>query len=185
MARVGRKRYIEFRLADISGVAVTTRALADLTVIFTRDDVVCTDSLTLVNKGDGRYILEYTPSAAGHDYLDIYDPGTDLRNIDAEDVDDATTFFDLTNNVSLTQDFGGTGALKPVITNPQLYTLYVFPSQAWQTGQTDQSNAVAATNLDSQGNWLTTPLTVNHGTYHIVLVGSSGDTHVIRSFLTV
>jgi hypothetical protein len=185
MARVGRKRFIEFRLADITGAPVSTKVLTDLAVLFTRDDVTCTDGLTLVNKGNGLYILEYTPSAPGHDYIDIYDATDDLRNIDAEDVDDVTTFFDITTSIALTQDFGGTGVLKPVITNPQDYTLYVFPSQVWQTGQTDPVNSLAATGLDTLGNWLTSPLSVNHGTYHIVLIGQVGDTHVIRTFLPV
>lgn len=185
MARVGRKRFIEFRLADITGAPVSTKVLTDLSVLFTRNDVACTDVLTLVNKGSGLYILEYTPSANGHDYIELYDAADDIRHIDSEDVDDATTFFDITSSVLLTQDFGSVGALKPVIANPQNYTLYVFVSQAWQTGQTDPGNAVAATNLDTSGNWITSPLSVNHGTYHIVLIGSAGDTHVIRTFLTV
>jgi hypothetical protein len=37
--------------------------------------------------------------------------------------------------------------------------------------------------LDAGGNWLTSPLPVLRATYHIVLMDSRGETHIIRPFL--
>src|SRR5262245_19327381 len=87
----GRIRYIDFRLATLEGAPVTGRTLAVWSaapnrLIFLRDTAVCNDALGLKDYGDGRYTVSYSPSAPGHDYLEIYDQETDIAHIDIEDV---------------------------------------------------------------------------------------------------
>lgn len=181
--RVGRTHYVDFKVIDISNNPVTTLILSDFTIYFTRDGIACTDPLTFINVGGGRYRITYSPTGAGFYFLDIYNFVNDVRVIDSEEIDTPETFFDEHATVDLTQDFGGVGRLKPTISSPDTYTLYVFQSQRWQTGLNDPGYADASTNLDSLGNWITTPLTVMHGTYHIVLLNGGGDVLVIAAFL--
>src|SRR5208282_4413502 len=89
MGVVGQLRYVDFRVLDNSNVPVTSLSLSNFavnptppidyeysntqsTILFERDDVACLDALTLFNHLDGRYTLMYTPSAIGHDYVDIW-----------------------------------------------------------------------------------------------------------------
>lgn len=185
MARVNRKRYIEMRLIQVDGTPETGRVLSDFQVFFTRDTVTCTDSVSSVELGSGRYVIEYTPTLAGHDYIEIYDPPTDLRVIDSEDVDDTSTFFDLSSVVQLSQDYGSVGRLKPTVTNPQDYILYVFKSSDWDTGKTSPNYAIGVSGLDISGNWTSTPISVIHGTYHIVVIGPDGTKIVLAVYLEI
>ena len=185
MGRVGRTRYIEFRIQDINSNPITGRTLSQLQTFFTRNTVTCTDPLSLNELGSGRYVLEYTPTAAGHDYVEIYDPPTDLRVEDSEDIDDASTFFGLTTTVDLSQDYGSAGRYKVTLSNPGSYILYVFNTSDWVNGNTATNFAIATTNIDSSGNWLSTPISVVHGTYNLVLFGRDGSKVVIASSLEV
>jgi len=185
MGRVNRLRYIEFRLVDLSSNPITGRVLSQLQVFFTRNAVVCTDPLSLVELGSGRYILEYTPSAAGHDYLEMYDPPSQIRIEDSEDIDDANTFFDLSATVGVSQDYGSIGRYKVIVSNPSSYVLYVFYTSDWDAGKTATNFALAATNIDSSGNWLSTPITLVHGTYNLVLFGADGTIIVVAASLVV
>src|SRR5271170_3823243 len=90
MGVVGQTRYCDFRVLDNNNNPVTSLALSDFeinpteispwpeysttvnVIIFERNDTDCTDSLTLFNHNDGRYTLLYTPTAIGHDYVDIW-----------------------------------------------------------------------------------------------------------------
>jgi hypothetical protein len=186
MALVGSKRYIEFRIADTDGNAITNRDLAATTVgqrvlvsLF-RDTVACADVVTLTNWSSGRYYASYTPSASGHDYLEIYDELYDLRFIDAEDIEASSIVEDLT------QDLGGSGKYKVVDANPARFTLLVYRSFDWQSGRTDSSYSLAATRIDASGNWVDSPLSVLPDTYHLVLTdSSSGEIRIIATFLKV
>ncbi|TSA40054.1 hypothetical protein D4R30_00240 [archaeon] len=180
MAQVGRKRFIPFRIADVAGDPVLGRVLGDFQVTFLRDGVTCHDGLTVEESGSGLYCLTYTPTAVGQDYVELYDTVHDLRISDDESIDD--TLLEGTVIFALTQDTGGVGALKADVRYPQTFTLYVFKSQVWQSGDHNSLSATAFTHLDASGNWLTTPLLVLRDVYHVVLMNSLGETHVIRSF---
>ena len=178
MAQVGRKRYIHFRIADGAGVPVTGRLLSNFAVTFLRDGVACADPLTLVDRTAGLYCLIYLPSTPGQDFVELYDLENDLRIGDDEYVETTETLA-----AFLTQDTGGVGALKADVRQPQTFTLYVFKSEIWQSGNHTPLAADASTPLDAFGNWLISPLPVLRATYHIVLMNGRGDTHVIRPFL--
>lgn len=185
VGRVSRTRYIEFRLVDISGNPVTGQTLSDFVILFTRDNVACTDPLTLVEGTLGHYVCEYVPTAAGHDYVELYHTATDTRIEDAEDIDSTATFFDLSGSVQVTQDYGGVGRLVPTTLSPQNYTLYAFLSIDYQSGNYSPAFAKGFTALDTSGNWITTPMTLLPDTYHFVLLDSSSTRIVVAAFISV
>jgi hypothetical protein len=184
----GSIRYVDFRI-QANGTTVTSLAQVDLAPHFTRNGVTCTDALTFTELGDGRYQFSYTPSAAGHDVLDIH----------WQSSADVTKFFFATNSedivapamllggsvvINLTQNTPTTNALKVTqVVNPAAFTLYVYLSSDWQAGNTDTSQAIASTQLDSSGNWLTAILPLTPGTYHIVIRDSLGTVQVIQAYL--
>jgi len=127
------------------------------------------------------YQFEYTPDVPGY-YLFSASSGLALTFvIDGVDIDSEDSY------VLLTQ--GGTQAtpvdLVPNVKGPQNYILMVFLSSDWQVGRYSPLYAVASTQLDPQGNWLSTPLTVQHGTYHVVVQANDGTQVVIAAFLEV
>ena len=85
---VGQIRLIQFWIASVTSVPVTTCTLASFTITFTRNGVTCTDPVTLVNVGGGSYQLQYTPSAAGRDVINIDDNVNDLHYCDIETISD-------------------------------------------------------------------------------------------------
>jgi hypothetical protein len=194
MAQPGKQRYIEFRIVDIDGDPITDRDLEETTpgqrvlVSLFRDTVACTDPITLVNWGeDGKYYATYTPSAAGHDYLEIYDELYDLRYIDAEEVE--TPLFSLPDDelsdvITMTQDYGAVGRFKLELPEPEKYTLSFFRSIDWQSGRTDPSYAIIGTEIDPLGNWVSPELTILPDTYHVV-VRYRNDIYVLAAFLRV
>src|SRR6266702_4039782 len=168
MASVGDSRFIYFRLSDANENPVTGRVQTDFAIIFTRSNAICTDVLTISEIGYGRYFANYTASAAGTDYLEIYDAGTDNRVIDVEPIVPTIAQTLSSNLVNLTQDFGKPGALAPTaIPDPADYTMYVFLSSDWQTGNRGIAYAKGQTGLNPNGSWRS-PITVSHGTYHVV-----------------
>jgi hypothetical protein len=189
VAQVGRERFIPFRIADIDGHPVLNLQLGDFQVTHFRDGVDCVETFTLEGKGGGLYCLTYTPLSAGQDYIELYDadPTIDIRIIDDEAIEDVDTGGVGTGNALvayLTQDTSGVGALKgDLVAQPATFTLYVFKSQIWQSGDHNPLSAETSTQLDPAGNWLTSPLPVLRDTYHIVLLNNRGETHVIRPFL--
>lgn len=187
MGRVGKIRYIYFRVVDINENPVTGLTLANFTVYFTRDGVACADILTLTEPQTGRYLVTYTPSAPGFDFVELFNATQDLRIQDEEEIDTPETFFDVgAFTVDLTQDYGFVGALKlGGVASPNTYTVYLFKSQEWQTGNTAPTAAIAATTVDALGNWVTSPLTVPKDTYHVVAMNGSGSIVVISAFLKV
>lgn len=186
MGQVGTKRYIPWRIEDANSDPVTGRQLSDLQVIFLRDAAACSDTLNLSETQSGLYFLEYTPTGVGEDYIDIYDATNDARLVDDEVIETLAgtsgTGTSGMNIVQLTQDTGGVGALKVVLPDPSTYTLYVFVSQVWQSGQSSPTDAVAHTTINDDGSWATTPLSVLPGTYHIVVMSTGGIVYVMRSF---
>ena len=178
---VGQIRLIQFWIADVASVPVTTCTLASFTIIFTRDGVACTDPVTLVNVGGGSYQLQYTPSAGGRDVINIDDEAHDLHYCDIE-----TISADLSSSaVLLTQNTPTANALQVTAPNPSSYTLYVYNSSDWTSGNTDTFFALDSTQLDSSGNWLTTFIYVVSGTYHIVIRDGSGAVTVLMAYLQV
>lgn len=170
---------IQFWIADVNSNPITDCTLASFTITFTRNGVTCTDPLTLVNNGGGSYCLEYTPSAAGCDVINIDDNVNDLHYCDIEVIDPTSDV------LTLTQDYGGSGALKVGIPKSATYTLYVYNSSDWATGNTATYMAIAYTALDSSGNWLTPSLYVVPGTYHIVIRNGAGAVQVLKAYLQV
>lgn len=188
MTQVGSLRYIEFRIADIDGNPVTNRDLAAVTpgqrvlVYLARDTVACSDPVTLTNWGStGRYYASYTPSAVGHDYLEIYDELYDLRWIDVEDVASQSGG----DTVTVNQDYGGVGRFVITDPDPETFTLYWFLSFDWQAGRQNPDYAVNGTAIDSSGNWVTTSLELVPDTYHVVALNDTGIVHVLATFLQV
>jgi hypothetical protein len=186
---IGRTHYVDFRVVDLQSNPIAGLHLSDFVVVFTRDNVTTGETLTLTDLGGGRYSATYLPANAGFYYLELYHVASDIRVIDEQEIDAAGSGGsggESSSSVSLSQDYGGIGALRPVFSNPQNYVLYIFRSQDWQNGHMDSSYAVTLTELDSSGNWLSSPLLVIPGTYHVVCINSSiGDTRVIRAFLEV
>jgi hypothetical protein len=184
---VGRKRFINFRIVDVDSVPQSGRVLGDFQILFTRDGSSCSDALSLINSGSGRYILEYTPSAAGFDFLEVYDSPTDIRVQDEEEIDTIDSLFAIgAFTVNLTQDYGGVSALKPDVSDPLNWTLFVYLSQDWQVGRREVDNAIGSTNLNAGGNWITTPIPVPiNQTYHIIVKSNDDRTKVIAPFLKV
>jgi hypothetical protein len=138
-----------------------------------------------VDAGGGHYALTYTPSAAGHDYLEIAYGAASFFQTSSEDVISAQTLLGGSLTRTLTQDTPTTGALKVTIDDPSSSTLYVYLSSDWQIGNTETYAAVGSTQLDGSGNWLTTPLYVSPGTYHVIVRDPSGAVYVIQAFLQV
>lgn len=183
--RVGRTHYVPFRVGTVAA-PITGLNLVSFVIVFTRDNVNITgasQALAVVSNGTGQYCATYTPTAAGFYHLELYNIANTTLITDNVEIDTPQTAADVDDFVALTQDFGGVGALKPTVDNADAFTLMVFLSQDWQVGKTDNSFAIQMTPLDTNGNWLTTPLSVNHSTYHIVIKDTVGDVVVIRPFL--
>lgn len=181
----GREHFVPFRILDINSNPVTGLTLADFTVIFNRDLSVAAETLTVTDEGNGFYYASYTPAEPGFFYLDIYHAATGIRVVDEQEIDDATTLFGTSNLVDITQDYPTTGALVSTVSNPQNYTLLFYMQSDWALGNTDQSYAVALTQLDASGNWLTPILTLASGTYTVVLMNTSRSVLVFMAALNV
>lgn len=160
--------------------------------IFTCNNVIVdskvSSSLQVVELGSGYYYAIYTPDKAGFYILALSNIAHSFHVIDSADIDEA-------NYVFLTKDTPTTNALKPTLPNTEsnpasagsldLYLLLVFQSSDWQVGRQTSDWAVTSSGLDSSGNWISTPLVVAPGTYHIVIRNNLGTTKVIKAFLEV
>lgn len=185
MGYVGRQRYIEIYLVTANGVPITNRVISAFNIYFTRNMVACTDALTMHEIGNGLYVLTYMPSTEGHDFLQVVDSVTNTRFTNTEEIYDTASLFGTSAVISLTQDTGGIGSLKPTAPDPTNWTLYIYNSSDWQNGNTSTASALGSSQLDSNNNWLTSPIDVTHGTYHIVIRNLSGSVTVIRAFLEI
>jgi len=183
LAQVGTTRYIYFRLSDSDGNPVLLRVQANFAVIFTRNNQTCTDTLVISELGSGRYFAGYTPSAAGTDYVEIYDSGTDTRVEDVEEVLNPDTSGSSEITI-LDENQGSPNALKVTqVSSPENYILYVFDSQDWQNGNQNVPYSLGQTGLNHNGTWQS-KIEVLPGTYHIV-ISNGTQTIVISPFLAV
>lgn len=173
MLPLGPTRYVDFTLADVNSTPIAGRTLADWSqspnhLIFLRNKVACTDVLSLHDYGDGRYTLSYAPSAAGHDYLEIWDAAEGLKVLDIEDIVSQT---DLVGSsvvtVLLDHNYGGTDALRVDVPDPDNYTVQVFYSADWTEQRRNDADALGSAALDANGRWLKV-IPVTSGIYTVV-----------------
>ena len=139
-----------------------------------------TRSLKLVYVGSGFYQFEYTPDVPGYYFFSATSAlldGVYTYVVDGVDIDSEDSYVLLTQTTP--------PGLVPNVVGPQNYILMIFLSSDWQVGRHSPLYAVASTQLDSQGNWLSTPLTVQHGIYHVVVQANDGTQVVIAAFLEV
>ena len=180
MAYKGTKRWVDFRISDVNGNPVAGLLLGGFTTIFTRNNVACADALSLIDCGAGRYILNYIPSAVGHDYLELYDANDGVRIVDSEDV---MIDPEQTGVIQFVESWASPNQFQLQVAEPQSYTLAVIESSVWQAGTPNLLSAVASTQLDADGNWITSPLTILPGVYHIAAFGPTGQVVVLAAFL--
>ena len=168
MLPIGNTVYVDFRVVDTSSNPVAGLHLTDFTVVFRRNNAACADALTFLDLGSGEYSVTYTPSAKGHDYLELYNAANDLRVLYAEDIVDLSAVLGSGTVVSLTQDTGGSDALRVTsVTDPQNYQLQVYFSADWIAGRNAVPDAIGQSALDANGRWLS-PVAVTTGTYHVI-----------------
>jgi hypothetical protein len=182
---LGQTRYVDFKIVN-GGTPVTGVVKANLAIAFTRNAVACTDVLTLLELGAGRYTIRYTPSAAGHDFIEIDYAAAGFTLLSSEDIISSVTLLGGSSAISLTQNTPTANALKVTsVPDPANWTLYLYHSSDWQTGNTETYQAVASTQLEASGNWLFTPLSVTSGTYHVVIRNGAGAVQVIKAYLVL
>lgn len=186
--QAGNYHYFAF-YGVVNGLTVLDFTVLVFTVDGVTVDTATSDSLDVIGVGSGFYYAKYLPSKAGFYYLALSNVAHGIKVADAEDIE-ASEFV-----VNLTQDTGGTNALRPIafkflsaggsIPGLDEYLLMIFQSDDWKVGRTQNSFAVAMTRLDIHGNWLTSPLVVSPGTYHVIIRNNFGVTRVIKSNLDV
>lgn len=172
----------------------TGMTTADFTVDFftfngdpVDDTVAATFAITEI--GGGYYYATYVPDTAGF-YILAFEDVSGTFVADACDIDEA-------NYVDLSQDYPthnnlkpglpqtislsqGTGAVKAQQQTLDQYVLLLFRSADWNVGRTTTDWAVASTELDKDGNWLVTPITVSPDTYHVVIRNNFNVTFVFK-----
>jgi hypothetical protein len=188
MLPLGRTRYIDFAIADVNSNPVPGRTLAEWSaspnrLIFLRNMVPCTDPLALHDYGDGRYTVSYSPTAAGHDFLQIYDQVTDIKITDVEDIVPADFAVGGGPVFVLDENFGGAGKLKVTAANPDTYVLQVYASTSWEQGMRSDAYSVGTTVLRSDGTWAHS-ISVPSGTYHVVITKFRNQ-QIIKAYLGV
>lgn len=179
----GNKRYLTFRIVDIDDLPITGRKLQDLSVLFLRNNEPCTDPLELRELGLGRYVVMYTPSVAGHDYLEVKDIGNDITVVDEEDILSQDGLFGGGGAVVLDQDYGGANALAVTEANPEQYHVLVYDSNDWDSNRRGDSYALGSTAVSRTGQWLS-QIPVPKGTYHVV-IKAFRTSKVIKPYLKV
>lgn len=180
------KSYHYFSFHSVAGLATIDFTVDVFTIDGVAVDIPTSDSLEIVEVESGYYYGKYLPSKAGFYFIGLSNVANSLYVTDAEDIE-AADFA-----VNLTQDTGGTNALRPQPVSlakkaPGLdeYLLMVFSSDDWDVGRTTNTYAIATTRLDVHGNWLSAPLVVSPGTYHIIIRNNFGLTRVIKPSLEV
>lgn len=182
--RTGRTHFVNFRVYNTSGTAVAGLLLSNFSVLFFVDNVVCTVPLILTQIATGLYSCTYVPEIAGFYYLELYNSTYNARISDGVEIDTLATFFGLSSNIALTQNYGSTNKFQVTLPNPQSYTLYIYNSSDWTVGNTSMPYVVNSTAIDTNGNWVTPTLNVVSGTYNIVITNSTS-TKVLAAFLVV
>jgi len=171
LGTVGQSRRIVFWITDANSRPVTGRTLSSFSITLLRNGSPCSDPLTLTDLGNGEYALQYTPSAAGTDDLQIDDNviGLHFRDIEAVGVqgDAPVTLM---------------GDLLPSYPNLAPSVLYAYFSSDWSTGNTNPSFAQGSYQLDSTGQW---SLLLLPGVYDLILRDASGTTIVFQTNVEV
>src|SRR5208282_2827678 len=189
---VGTQRSIPFICVDTNSNPVTTLALSDFTInpslpsgwppliygantiVFQRNAVACSDVLTLQNNSDGTYILKYTPSATGADYIGIFIDSLGAASIGLPLVDQATITTGGTpeaeNIAYLDQNYPTSDAMLVTIPNPTAYTIFAYNYSDWSLGRTDTLYAIGSSSVNSDGTWANQIPVVTPGTYTVVAV---------------
>lgn len=181
---INRQHFIPFYVQN-GGVPVTGLIRANFVATFFRDLAVCTLPVVLAEKGAGFYIASYTPDIPGFYYLDLYNAANTTRISNGIEIDSPETQFGTSNVIKLTQDYLTVGALKPQVSHPENYVLYIYTSINWNLGNTGPAFVIGLTELDTSGNWLTSPISVLPDTYHLVLKDTFGHIIVFRPYLNL
>jgi hypothetical protein len=180
--RVNREHFVFFR-------TVTGLTLSNFVSTFLVDTVpvtTCTLSLVeLTSVAAGLYVCSYTPVDPGFYFLQLVNTANSVNVIDTVEIDTTDTFFGTDSLVLLTQDYGYPNRFKVPTTTPSTTKICIYKSTDWVSGNTSGSYLVSSTSVDSSGNWITTPISVNHGTYHIVQTIANKTTKVLAAFLVV
>lgn len=164
---------------------------SDYTIVFLRNGVTCSDALTLNEFNNlGLYVANYTPTALGQDYLEFTNNHNNQRFICSERVEESSSGSSggitiSSNVVALTQNYGGPNNLKPFISNPTSFTLYIFKSSDWLIGNRSPGYSVGQTELDSSGNWITSTINVIPDTYNVVTLDSNSNFYIIKANMQV
>lgn len=182
--QAGSNHYVGFYVGQ-TGLVTSDFTVDVFTVNGSLVDVATSSSLAMAEVGGGYYFATYIPSTAGRYFLGF--TYLTFHIADCEEMLDSPAV------VELTQNTGGTNALRPTLpktsgavgTTLSQYLLMVFQASDWKVGRTDNSFAFAITQLDDSGNWLSSPLAVSPGTYTILIRNNSGLTMVIQPNLEV
>jgi len=184
-----------FSFIDVPGQSTGSYTIDVFTVDGNAVDSATSDSfqvMEVLNVGSQSYYQgQYTPSKQGYYFLGASNGGTPVFS-DAVDVDEA-------NYVNLTQDTPTVGNLKgrlpvthfSVKGNPAAsaklseFLILVINSSDWDLGKTATKFAIASTFMDNDGNWLSHPLVIPPGTYHVIERNNYGTTHVLAAYLEV
>jgi hypothetical protein len=159
MSQVAIPTYIYVRVQDSSGAPVAGLTKASFTIVFLRNDSPCTDFLSVIDHGAGLYTFIYTPTTAGTDYIDIYEPVTKCRTTSTH------TVRPLFGTVGLSSIITG---LPTGIPNPDTYILSVYSASDWTNGNRSTAYAKGQTGLNPDGSWKNS-IFVLSGIYTIVL----------------
>jgi hypothetical protein len=187
MLAFGVTRYVDFVVKQIDGSAVSGLGLGSFSIVFLRDNLPCSDTLSLTGHSNGLYTVSYTPSDAGHDFLQLTYAAAGVVIEDNEDIVPASVFNPSSLNLStiLNHDYPTPGNLLVSIPNAVNYRVYVFRSSDWDGLLRDPDYALGYSALDSAGHWAQT-VTVIDGTYDIVAISIDGhSTVIIKSYLSV
>jgi hypothetical protein len=172
--------YVTNREHFIFFTATTGLQAGNFTTVILIDAASATVSLTFTEVQTGLYCCSYTPTIPGFYYVSISHNGSVVAT-DTVEIDVATT----SNTVGLTQDYGYVGRFKIPTSNPTNTKIVIFNSTDWLVGNISSAYLVGATSVDSSGNWLTTPIYVPHGTYHVVQTIANTTTKVLAAFMVV
>ncbi len=168
MLPIGLPVYVDIRVVDNGSSPVTGLTQGDFSIIFRRDNADCSDPLSFLNYGDGSYTFFYTPTAPGHDYLDLYNAANDIRTLYTEDIVSPRSIIGGSDAVTVDQNYTGAGNLEVTQPDPISWVLLIFASTDWDLGNRADADAIGLTTVDSLGNWIN-PITVTPGRYHIVV----------------
>lgn len=176
-AEVGTAHQLPF-FAGIGGLSILDVAVFVFSVDGQAVSTNVSNSLQITEVISGYYLASYVPDTQGFHNLCFAINGFNIcEGVDISEVDQV---------VNLIQDTGGVNALKVTqVLNPDEFMLFVFASSDWAVGRTGTSYSQASTELDTNGNWLATPLVVQPGTYHIVIMDNFGTIKVIKPNLVL